>query len=333
MKTIIKVLFLIMFILLPSSVTAQNAQKVYKEGVALIAKARRAKTQKARVSNCNDAIKKFKAAMSINTELAGDCQKQIGIANALMSSPSPKVHPAAKVQVPKDSLIIKEKSVLFPYDKEVKKEIDVLASSSEWTASPSSLSQNWCEVAKSGDSKKLIIRCASNAKTTFSRSVNVILTLGDCRENIEIVQEGVPVNFRVSIPPGGLLRKIQKTLNIGFNEEGQEIKLEMKKKGEAKDVIVVTNSDSIHHDKDNWKEYFKVIQKPDWCEVIPDEKVNKNNDEEEKMLVLKEKTRVLRVIAKAIPKTDKKLQNMGRDGDLILRSQNKIIKIPIYQNR
>ena len=322
-----------MFVLLPCSATAQNAQKVYKDGVALLAKARKAKTQKARVANCNNAIKKFKAAMSINTELAGDCEKQIGIANALMSSPGPKPRPVAKVEEPKDSLVIKEKQILFPYDKEVKKEIEVLASSSEWTAAPSSLSQRWCEVAKSGDSKKIIIRCEPNAETTFSRSVNVIVTVGGCRENIEVVQNGVPVQFGVSIPPGGILRKIQKKLNINYNEEGQELKLEMKKKGDAKDVIVVTNSDSIHHAKDDWKEYFKVIQKPDWCEVMLDVKANQNYKEEEIKLTLKEKTRVIKVIAKAIPKTDKTLQNMGRNGDLILRSQDKIIKIPIYQNK
>ena len=333
MKTIIKVLFLIIFVLLPCSATAQNAQKVYKEGVALIAKARRAKTQKVRVVNCNNAIKKFKAAMSINTELAGDCEKQIGIANALMASPSQKPRPVVKVETHKDSLVIKEKTVLFPYDKEVRKEIDVLASSSEWTAGTSSLNQRWCEVAKSGDGKKLIIRCTPNAETTFSRSVNVILTVGSCVENIDVVQNGVPVKFGVSIPPSGILRKIQKTLNINYNEEGQEIKLEMKKKGDSKDVIVVTNSDSIHHAKDDWKEYFKVIQKPDWCEVMLDVKTNQNYKEEEIKLTLKEKTRVIKVIAKAIPKTDKTLQNMGRNGDLILRSQNKIIKIPIYQNK
>lgn len=334
MKTIVKILFLTIFVLLPLSATAQNAQKVYSQGLALLDKARKISTPKKRTATCNAAIKKFIAAKTINSEMVADCNKQIGIANALMSAPAPKPKPVEQVVKEKDHIEAAEKSISFAYNEDRERKIKIQSSSNDWTVATSPIHQDWCKVNKTDDGQAIVIKCTQNTNSTFCRNVDIILSGGNSTDEIKVVQKGLPVTFQAAIPKGGkIFKTVRKLLKINYNEEGQELKLEMKKKGDTRDVIVLSNSDSIHNDKKDWKENFKVVKKPEWCEVLLDEVTNQKYKEEEIEQSLKEHTRILKVIAQKIPKSDEKLSIMGRNGVLILRSQEKIIEIPIYQNK
>lgn len=299
-------------------------------------KAKNADTAWDCVKNCNAAIKKFKAAKAINTDLAALCNKQIGIANSLLAHPVHQQTPEV-LRKKMDSLVVKQRNVCFEYDGDLRKEVEV-ASTSKWTAIVPAEHTGWCSVSASDDNKRMVITCQSNVDTTVPRSTMVIVSsqsesVGN--DTVWISQKGLPVELDVQVPKGSKLG--QTFMNILLfkknSTNGTALKLEMKKKGDTKTVVVQTNSDVIHSDKlhDEWKEFFVVVEKPEWCEVMLDYVANQKLKETEYKESLKKKTRVLKVLVRAIPKDDMKAQNMGRDGMLVIQSQDQIVHLPIYQ--
>lgn len=333
MNKIIKILLLLVLTMSAFTLHAQDANKVYNEGVAMLSQAKSAKTKAARDANCDEAIKKFKAAAIINTNLKKKCNTQIAAATKLKKSPfnggggtpTPAPTPKQKLQVSKDE--IKINHLAGKTDT-----VSVESSSDNWKAFVDKENEEWCIVEKSQDGKSFTVKCTPNTDMD-KRTVTLYVTSGSLRKEIKVEQAGMPVELFVTLADSKV-RKIGKKLTGAVGIESvveKTTQVEMKKNGSSVGLSVFCNSKRKYSTNENYNWY--VMSKPDWCSLIMDTKTNNKNREEEFKNNQIVQVRDFKLVVQKIEDKKSDDYKMGRKGELVLRSQDTLLKITVYQNK
>lgn len=334
MDKIIKFLLFLVLSMSAFTLHAQDANKVYSEGTALLAQAKSAKTKAARDANCDDAIKRFKAAAIINTNLKKKCNTQIAAATRLKKSPfngggggTPTPAPA-----PKQKLLLGKSEIKVNHLAIKSDTVSVESSSDDWNAFVDKESEAWCTVKKSKDGKSFTVQCKPNTDTN-KRTVSLYVTSGSLRKEIKVEQAGLPVELFVTLADSKA-RKIGKKLTSAVGIESvveKTTQVELKKKGSSVGLSVYCNSEKKYSNNENCNWY--VMSKPDWCSIIMDTKTNDKNCEEEFKKKQNVQVRDFKLVVQKIEDTKSDDYKMGRKGELVLRSQDTILKIVVYQNK
>lgn len=332
MNKIIKLLLLLVLSMSAFTLHAQDANKVYSEGIDLLSKAKVAKTKAARDSNCDEAIKKFKAAAIINTNLKKKCNTQIAAATKLRKSPyiggpgpTPPPTPKHKLVVSKDE--IKKNHLAGKTDT-----VSVESSSDDWKAFVDKENEEWCIVEKSQDGKSFTVKCTPNTDMD-KRTVTLYVTSGSLRKEIKVEQAGMPVELFVTLADSKV-RKIGKKLTGAVGIESvveKTTQVEMKKNGSSVGLSVFCNSKRKYSTNENYNWY--VMSKPDWCSLIMDTKTNDKNREDEFKNNQNVQVRDFKLVVQKIENKNSDEYKMGRKGELVLRSQDTLLHITIYQNK
>lgn len=284
MKTTLQLILVLILFFLPSYTHAQNADGLYKDGMALISAAKK-KTSKAEVSNlCEQAKKKFSASKFVDksNENKKRCDRAIAEANNVKRN-----YPRT---VPKKGVIINiEPSELnFEAESNGTKEaiIEIKGDHEEWTVEVEDKEQIWCKAEKGNDNEKLIVSCQEN-KQTIGRQTAITVRAGNSRKAIKVYQEPSPVV-------------------IGSDKTF----LKVSKKAKKPETIVVNCNSSVF-DNDGFN--IKTIKKPDWCDVTYMPLQPKETQEQIRSWQL---TIQVHSLGKSNPS-----YKAGRSGDLILGSQ------------
>ncbi|MCQ2212400.1 MAG: BACON domain-containing protein [Bacteroidaceae bacterium] len=330
-----KILIFALITLMPISAYAQNADKLFNEGMSLMQKARTEKKSKSKcITNCKNAIKKFKAAKAISSAIAGKCDEQIGYANTIIANPYPRAEAPVQPKAPKDSLVVDVDTISIDYLSNESKVVKVASSKEDWKVSTTTEAAAWCEVKKSDDGKSFSVKCEPLG-TTIGRNAVVVVTNGVLHKEIPVMQSGIPVRLSVKMGKKEILgikmvtwKDIQNNAkNVPPSEEVNS--LELKKKGDTKDLEITCNSDSICDNECNWY----VAEKPDWCDVQMNIAKNQKNQANEFKTDSRTKVRAIKVVIKAVPKGDSSVSHLGRIGDLVIRSQEQEVRIRLIQNK
>lgn len=324
MNRIIRLLLLVVFSISVLSLHAQNADKMYSEGLELLNQARTEKKSKSvRNLKCDEAIKKFKAAAIMNTTFKKKCNTQINVAQKLRRSPwksDPDPGPDPNPDPPvKDKLELSKSQLNFGYQETNSEKITVDTNGKTWDAELEYKSDaEWCTFGTL--EKYLTVRCAPN-KSTEGRTAIISVTSGSLKKKVKVVQAGIPVELYVT--------KVSKKFFVSESEKIEYV--ELKKKGGDINLVVACNSMRQYdeNDKYNWKvEYL-----PDWCKIIPDYVANQKNEANEFKNNSSEKVRNIKLVAKPIEDKKSDEYKLGRKGEIAFRSQDTIVKITIYQNK
>lgn len=334
MNRIIKFLLLIILSMSAFTLHAQDANKVYNEGVALLNKAKAEKKSKSvRDSNCDEAIKKFKAAAIINTTFTKKCNTQINAANKLKKSafksgneePNTPTPPAHKFTVSKNKLKI-------DYEGKTTETINVETSGREWKAFVSEKDAEWCTVNQSEDGKSVTVQCKP-VPSTMERTALLYVSCDNHKKEIKVVQAGQPLVMYVTKADGAFKKLAKKaTTAVGIESVVEKIsQVEFKKKGDSATLAMFCNSEQKYQNNGDCNWY--VYDSPEWCKVILNAKENVKYQENEFKNKISLQTREFKVVVQGIEDKNSDDFKLGRKGDLVLKSQDQTVRITIYQNK
>lgn len=335
MLRFIKVILLSLVMLIPMGAQAQDAKKVFKEGMALMQKARAEKKSKDNCKkNANAAIKKFAAAKVLSPSMKAECDEQIGYANIIIANPYPRSGGEPAPVAKRDSLNVHADVIELDYLCSEPKVITVGSSRPGWKVSTKTEDTSWCEITKNEDDKTFSVKCTPWG-ATYERKTVVAVTNGAMTREVPVVQKGMPVNLTVTMGKkqilGIAIPSKQEMLNNTKNiKESDDVTiLELKKKGDSKDLEIVCNSDSTYDNDCNWY----IAQRPNWCDIQMNTSKNEKFKANEFKNDSRTKTRSAKVVVKTVPKDDSNAAHLGRIGDLIIKSQDKEVRIRLVQNK
>lgn len=303
MKPMIKrlrLLFLGMMIIIPFICCAQSASKFYNDGIALMNDGKKSSS----ISTLNSAKKCFESSKKIDKSSGNvkKCNTKIKECNYIITSIKFKPKPTIA------QLTVDKTHLTFPSDGgKLSTKVETTPKNANWTVNYTDERANeWCELSKSLDGSELYVTCKPVGTMQRSTQINVIYE--SQTHLIDIVQQCNEVELHTD-------RNF-----INFKSKGGTIEFNVK-----------CNSDTIYSDK--WYSYNGFSNKknfsienslqnwivesfPEWCNVH----IKKN---------------LITVQANGYTKEDKKnpAYKNGRNGVIVLRSQNKTCTIKIEQTR
>lgn len=239
MKTILRILLAFMLLVPAASAYAQSADGLYKEGMKLIAAAKKKQSKADVASLCEQAKAKFNGSKIVDksTKNKNRCDKAIKEAENVKRN-----YPQKPSQTTKASISCDPDKLQFEATDSEQKTINVSVKgkNKEWTAETDEKGQKWCMTEIADDGETLTISCSENTETVGRQTV-VTLSAEGAKKTISIYQ---------------------KPAEVVISSDKAFVKFSKKAK---KPEIIVVNCNSSVFDNDGFN--IRTAKKPEWCDI------------------------------------------------------------------